>query len=126
MEIDQGILLVDYTKCKNESDQINVLSEYRDIVLNAPSDQDIHILSDFTGQHASEEFIKMAIVVLDELYPRISKFIVVGLTDFLKNILYTINSYVNTDMGIFETRSEGLLYLQQSIGTGMTWLPRRV
>lgn len=102
---DQETVFVDYTWCKSNEDQLITLEGYYANILSAQTDN-IVVVVNFTEQFPSNQLLKSAIRILNEVKHRIARFIIVGLGSLQQTMLISVSLVTNFDFEVYETMDE--------------------
>ncbi|MBU2914993.1 hypothetical protein [Reichenbachiella agariperforans] len=106
------IVLIDYSKCKNKQDMLQLGSEVPDYLIDLPEEH-LLILFDYTNAHGSSEFMKQANESRERvLHHKTTKSAAIGITGIKKILLKGYNALSSNDgMQPFDTKEAALEYL---------------
>jgi len=104
------IMYVDYSKCKNVEEMLNVLDEVRKEYERTT--ETFVAVADFRGTYGSSEFMQKANKLGKELLDkRTTKTAVLGVSGIKKILLNAYNALVNHKLVAFDTKEEAFEYL---------------
>lgn len=106
------IFSIDYTKCKGNTDALNLLNETAEVLKN--HEGKALILINYEGQHGTREYMKRAKEISAETFHKVEKRAVLGIHGLKKILLQGFNKVAKDKAYPFDSREEALIFLTKA------------